>query len=257
MTETHKGYLESLGSYLAQADCAQVEHKESKIGKATRQYLWLISKAIGWPWVRFIWYALGKYKVEHLNQGQYIKLVKYIAQHRELFVCRRLEDRVVQYQFQERYMNPYINIVACSKISQIPKPIIHYHKALKSGRDKKAQVALRIVKALPSLHMNLISTSWNQAPSKTLRGPALQVRSREHDWNHNSSLNLASDSYSAIGASEKRKRKGGEETATDGTVPVPASRRNDIVFHSITESSRSSTVYGLKFWLTLKPSHSS
>ena len=174
LTETHERCLGSLGSFLAQAE---VERKESKFDKATRQYLWLISKAIGWPWVRFIWCALGKCKVKHLNEGQRIKLVKYIAKHRESFFCRSLEDRVVQCQSQEICMNPCIDIIACSKIAQISKPIIHHHKVQKSGRDK---MALRIVKALPLLHMNSISKSWYQAPSKTLRGPILQVRLKEH-----------------------------------------------------------------------------
>ena len=107
LTETHEGYLGSLSSFLAQAAAAQVERKESKIGKATRQYLWLISKAIGWPWVLFIWCALGKHKVEHLNEGQRVKLVKYIARYREPFFCRRLEDRVVLCQSQEIRMNPW------------------------------------------------------------------------------------------------------------------------------------------------------
>ena len=115
LTETHEGYLESLGSFLAQAGCAQVECKESKIGKATRRLLLLISKAIGKPWVPFIWCALGKHKVEHLNEGQRLKLVKYVAKHRESFFCRKLEDRVVQCQSQEICMNPCIGIVACSR----------------------------------------------------------------------------------------------------------------------------------------------
>ena len=115
LTKTHEIYLGNLDSALAQAACAQAERKESK---AARQYLWLISQVIGWPYVLLVFCALGKHKVEHLNEDQRIKIVKYIAKHRESLFCRRLDDKAIQCQFQEYGMN----------LNSIPLCLLEYRR---------------------------------------------------------------------------------------------------------------------------------
>ena len=106
LTRTHKANLDSLTGY------AQHERKESKQSKAGKQYLWLISNVIGWPYVLLIICALGKHKIERIGDNQRVKLLKYIVKHRESLFCRRLEDRAVQYQFQEHDIN-VILILSC------------------------------------------------------------------------------------------------------------------------------------------------
>ena len=107
LTRTHKGYLGSLNESLAQAG-----HAQSKKGKAARQYLWLVSSVIGWPYVLLIYCALGKHKVELLNEDQQVQLVKYMAEHRESLFCCRLKDSAIQCQFQEKRMD-FISITSC------------------------------------------------------------------------------------------------------------------------------------------------
>lgn len=112
LTKTHKVYMHSLDSSLAQAGCARIEGQDNKASKATRQYLRLISNAIGWSYVLLIFCTLGKHKVEHLDEDQRVKLLKYVAQHRESLFCHRLEDRAIQCQFSKKCMN-LISIFSC------------------------------------------------------------------------------------------------------------------------------------------------
>ena len=113
LTEMHEANLDSLKLPLAQAECAQNERKESKPSKAGKQYLWLVSTVIGWPYVLLIICALGKHKMERMDEDQRVKLLKYTAKHRESLFCRRLEDRAIQCQFQEKCMN-FISILSCA-----------------------------------------------------------------------------------------------------------------------------------------------
>lgn len=112
LTETHKGDLDSLKISLAQAGSAQVEREESQPSKAGRQDLWLISNVIGWPYALLIFCALGKHKVERINEVQRVKLLKYVAGHRKLLFCRILEARAVQFRCQEKGMN-LSSILSC------------------------------------------------------------------------------------------------------------------------------------------------
>lgn len=105
LTETHEGDLDNLKISLAQAGSAQVEREESQPSKAGQQYLRFISNVIGWPYALLIFCALGKHKVERINEVQRVKLLKYVAEHRKLLFCRQLEDRAVQFRCQEKRMN--------------------------------------------------------------------------------------------------------------------------------------------------------
>ena len=112
LTKAHEEHLGSLKLILAQAGSAQGERKESKNSKAGRQYLWLISNVIGWPYVLLFFCALGKHKVERINEDQRVKLLKYIVNRRESLFCRRLEDRTIQFRSQEERMS-LISILSC------------------------------------------------------------------------------------------------------------------------------------------------
>ena len=105
LTPTHEKYLDCLTSFLIQAACAEAEEREGKTGKTTRQYLWLISRVIGWHYVLLIFCAQGKHKIEHLDEDQRIKLVIYIAQDQETLFCHRLQDKVIQCNFSKKCMN--------------------------------------------------------------------------------------------------------------------------------------------------------
>lgn len=90
LTETHESDLDSLKISLTQAGSAQVEREESQPSKAGRQYLRFISNVIGWPCALLIFCALGKHKVERINEVQRVKLLKYVAEHPKLLFCCRL-----------------------------------------------------------------------------------------------------------------------------------------------------------------------
>ncbi|KAL9124348.1 MAG: hypothetical protein Q9217_006315 [Psora testacea] len=115
LTETHEANLDSLKLSLAQTGCAQTERKESKPSKAGRQYLWLISNVIGWPYVLLIICALGKHRMERIDEDQRVKLLRWIAKHRESLFCRTLEDRAIQWQFQEKYIRVVLPLTRGSK----------------------------------------------------------------------------------------------------------------------------------------------
>lgn len=103
LTQTHETYLDSLNSFLIEAGCG---HQMNKTSRAMAQYLGFFSTVIGWPYVFLIFCTLGKYKIEHLNEDQRIKLLTYIAQNREMLFCRELQNKAIQRNLSKNCMNP-------------------------------------------------------------------------------------------------------------------------------------------------------
>jgi hypothetical protein len=60
LANEHELHLNQLCTFLADPDDAQTERNEIKI---VRQYLWLVSRVIGWSYVLLILYSLGKHKL--------------------------------------------------------------------------------------------------------------------------------------------------------------------------------------------------
>jgi hypothetical protein len=76
LTDKHKGYLKNLYPFLADPGDAQIERNETKVA---RQYLWLVSRVIGWSYALLILCALGKHRLQKLDEDRRVKLVKYIT----------------------------------------------------------------------------------------------------------------------------------------------------------------------------------
>lgn len=61
-----------------------------------RQYLWLISRVVGWSYALLILCALGKHRIQRLDEDQRVKLIKYINKRRSSLFCPKLEDPATQ-----------------------------------------------------------------------------------------------------------------------------------------------------------------
>ena len=87
LTNKNKLYLNDLNTYLAGPDDARNEIK------VVRQFLWLVSRVIGWSYALLILCALGKHRLQKLDEDRRIKLVKHITQHSDSLLCPVLEDK--------------------------------------------------------------------------------------------------------------------------------------------------------------------
>ena len=88
LTEKHKLQLDGVYTTLADPGDTQSERSEKKVA---RHFLWLISRVIDWSYALLILCALGKNKVEKLDEDQRVKIIKFIFQRRESLFCPRLE----------------------------------------------------------------------------------------------------------------------------------------------------------------------
>jgi len=116
LTNEHKGYLNNLYTLLADPSDAQTERNDMKVA---RQYLWLVSRVIGWSYALLILCALGKHKIQKLDEDQRIKLFKHITQHRDSLFCSKLKDKAVPCNLHEIRMNIPRYIVISTELSQI------------------------------------------------------------------------------------------------------------------------------------------
>ena len=103
LTNENELYLDQLCTFLGNPDDAQIERNEIKI---VRQFLWLVSRVIGWSYVLLILYTLGKHKLQKLDEDRRIKLVKHIIQNRESLYCPRLEEKAIQCNLHQIRMTP-------------------------------------------------------------------------------------------------------------------------------------------------------
>ena len=85
LTEPQERQLADVTSHVSQADLPQAEGKKVKAG---RRYLRLISDVVGWHYALLVMCALGKHKVERIDENQRIRILKYIAKDRESLYCR-------------------------------------------------------------------------------------------------------------------------------------------------------------------------
>ena len=96
LTKEHETYL---NTYLVGLSDARNEIKVLK------QFLWLISRVIGWPYALLLLCALGIHKLQRLDEDQRTKLVKYIAQHRDSLFCPILHEKAVCCKLHRICMN--------------------------------------------------------------------------------------------------------------------------------------------------------
>ena len=132
LNNEHELYLDRLCTFLADPDDAQTERIEIKM---VRQYLWLVSRVIGWSYVLLILYTLGKDKLQKLDEDQRIKLVKHIVQNRDSLSCPRLEEKAIYCNLcQIRMTLPLLHCFVSKDLPQMSKPTFHLREAPESAR---------------------------------------------------------------------------------------------------------------------------
>ena len=89
LTKEHKLQLQEVHKLLAEPGDTQTE-RQSKI--IARQFLWLISRVVGWSYALLTLCALGKNKVERMDEDQRVKIIKFIIQCRRSLFCLSLEE---------------------------------------------------------------------------------------------------------------------------------------------------------------------
>jgi hypothetical protein len=117
-TKGHQLHLNDLFTSLSDPCDAQTERSEAKVA---RQFLWLISRVIGWSYALLILCTLGKHRVQKLDEDQRVKLIKHISKHRDSLFCRRLEDKAIQDDLHQICMSPPLYTIIFIELSQISK----------------------------------------------------------------------------------------------------------------------------------------
>ena len=118
LIDEHEGYLKNLYSFLADSKDAQIERNETKVA---RQYLWLVSRVIGWFYALLILCALSKHRLQKLDEDQRVKLVKYITQHRDFLFCSKLANKVFRCKLHHIRMNLPLYILISIELLQMLK----------------------------------------------------------------------------------------------------------------------------------------
>lgn len=149
LTNEHEHYLNQLYTFLADPDDAQTERNEIKIA---RQYLWLVSRVIGWSYVLLIFYTLGKDKLQKLDEDRRTKLVKHIVQNRDSLSCPRLGEQATHCNLcQIRMTLPPLHCFVSKDLSQMSKPTFHLREAPESAREKWS-LKIKIYRVYPLCH---------------------------------------------------------------------------------------------------------
>lgn len=108
LTDEHEDYLKNLYSFLADSRDAQIERNETKVA---RQYVWLVSRVIGWSYALLILCALSKHRLQKLDEDRRVKLVKHITQHRASLFCPKLKNKAIRCKLHQIRMNSPLYIV--------------------------------------------------------------------------------------------------------------------------------------------------
>ena len=64
------------------------------------EFLWLISKVIGWHYALLILCAFGKAQIQKMDEHQRIKILNYITQNRKVLYCRKLENEALDQKLE-------------------------------------------------------------------------------------------------------------------------------------------------------------
>lgn len=92
LTKDQTSRIEELRSVLFEG--REIDRSDSK---GTWQFLWLVSRVIGWSHALLILCALGKAKLQRLSEGRRIKLFKYLKHHRKALHCPKLEHKAIRH----------------------------------------------------------------------------------------------------------------------------------------------------------------
>ena len=98
ITKVHEANLKDFELYMVGPADSQDKRRDRQLA---RQFLWSISRVTHWSHVLLILCTLGKHKLQQLNDGQRVKLLKYIVRHGVALFCPKLEDRAAQYNLYQ------------------------------------------------------------------------------------------------------------------------------------------------------------
>ncbi len=118
LSTQHGLNLHDLYIFLADPSDTQTERNEIKV---VRHFLWLISKVIGWSYALLILCALGRHKVQRLDDDQRVKLAKHIINHRTTLFCPILEDKAIECNLYQIRMSLFLCIITFTKLYQTLK----------------------------------------------------------------------------------------------------------------------------------------
>lgn len=130
LTDEHKVYLDNLYIYLAGPGDTR-----NKV-KLVRQFLWLVSRVTDWSYALLLLCSLGKHKLQKMDEDRRVKLIKHIAQDRDLLSCPTLKDRAIQCQLHQIRMNHLHHIeysLKCLRYEARPST----HKRLQEAEETR------------------------------------------------------------------------------------------------------------------------
>lgn len=133
LTREHKGYLKDLYTYLAGPGDARDEVK------LVRQYLWLVSRVIGWSYALLLLCTLGKHRLQKLDEDWRVKLFKHIIRHRDPLFCPELEDQATRCNLHQIRMIILFYSFMSIELLQILKRTLHSQEAAKIGGTTAAK----------------------------------------------------------------------------------------------------------------------
>ena len=133
LTHEHELYLNNLYRYLAGPDDVRNEIK------VVRQFLWLVSRVIGWSYALLILCALDKHRLQKLDEDRRVKLVKHITQQRDSLFCPILEDKAVRCNLHQIRMTIPPYIVMPIELLQVLKWTLQSQETAKSGSATAAK----------------------------------------------------------------------------------------------------------------------
>ncbi len=142
LPEGHKLSLDLLPKSPTALSSVQPDRQDIKIA---RQFLWLVSRVIGWAFAILILLTLDKTTVLKLNEDQRVKILKHISQHRDSLYCRALEDKATQAQLEQTRTSLPLHALIPTDRPQSLRWNVRVPKAVKSASTVIAKMPPRMV----------------------------------------------------------------------------------------------------------------
>lgn len=80
-----------------------------------RHFFRLLSSVIVWSYTLLVFYALGKSKLERINEDKRALLIRWINERRERLKCPSLEKLAAEYELDNIYLNLLLSILIDTK----------------------------------------------------------------------------------------------------------------------------------------------
>ena len=87
----HRHQLEGKTSFIQVMNGnTALNHYELKLA---RDFVWLISRSLGWPFALLVIWSLGMHKLRKMSDAHRVKILKYISRNRTLLYCDVLDKK--------------------------------------------------------------------------------------------------------------------------------------------------------------------